>query len=211
MISVNSFTFNPFQENTYILSDETGQCIIIDPGCHGNAEEQRLKSFISEKKLTPVKLVNTHCHVDHVFGNYFIEKEYGLKPWIHKLDLFILERLTDVATMYGVKAIPSPEPEGFFDEGDKITFGDSQLDIFFTPGHSPGSVVFYSKNDKLLIAGDVLFYESIGRTDLPGGDHETLLMSLREKVLVLDDDTVVYSGHGPSTTIGHEKKFNPFL
>ncbi len=208
---IKSFTFNPFSENTYVLSDATGECVIIDPGCANADERLELMSYLQDNKLKPVKLLNTHCHIDHVLGNKWVANTFGLGLEMHELDLPMLDALMDVARMYGVPAEPSPAPAKFINEGQSIVFGSTTLDIFFTPGHSPGSVVFFNKETKQLIAGDVLFYESIGRTDLPGGEHQTLLNSIRQKLWPLPDETVVHPGHGPSTTIGHEKTHNPFL
>ena len=211
MISIQGFVFNPFSENTYILYDETKECIIIDPGCSNEEERKELSDFIKEENLKPVKLLNTHCHIDHVFGNSFIAKKYNLGLEIHKDDLQVLHSLPQVSHLYGLNAEESVEPSNFLNEGDIVRFGNSSLEIFFTPGHSPGSISFYNKEEKFVIGGDVLFHDSIGRTDLPGGDHETLLASIREKLFKLDDDFAVLSGHGEETTIGFEKKNNPFL
>ena len=211
MISIQAFVFNPFSENTYILYDDTKECIIIDPGCCTEDERKELVAFITDENLKPVKLLNTHCHIDHVFGNAFVAKKYNLGLEIHKLDLGVLHSLPQVSHLYGLNAEESVEPSTFLEEGDKITFGNSVLEIVFTPGHSPGSICFINQEGKFVIGGDVLFYGSIGRTDLPGGDHETLLTSIREKLFVLDDDFTVFSGHGEETTIGFEKKNNPFL
>ena len=211
MINIHSFTFNPFSENSYILSDETGECIIIDPGCYVSEEEQELADYVKSNGLKPVRLLNTHCHVDHVFGNQFVADTWKLGLEMHKKDVTVLESFAKVCQMYGFPGGPQPEPERFLEEGDKITFGKSSLDILFTPGHSPGSVCFYSKDDKFVIGGDVLFQGSIGRTDLPGGDFPTLEASIRTKLYTLPDDVRVYPGHGPSTTIGLEKKHNAFV
>jgi len=211
MIKIKSFTFNPFQENTYILYDESGECVIIDPGCYDDDERNELVSFIESNKLKPVKLLNTHCHVDHVFGNNFISKKYNLILEMNEKDLQVLHSLRQVADMYGLKAESSPEPGNFINEDDIVKFGDSELEVFFTPGHSPGSICFYNKEEKLAIVGDVLFYGSIGRTDLPGGHHETLIKSIKTKLFTLDDDCKIYSGHGQSTTSAFEKTNNPFL
>ncbi len=211
MISIQSFTFNPFQENTYVLYDESKKCVIIDPGCYDDAERGELVAFIGAQNLKPVQLLNTHCHVDHVFGNKFIEEKYGLKPWIHKKDLPVLHTLPDVSQLYGLNAEASPEPEGYYEEGDQVKFGNSVLDILFTPGHSPGSICFVAKDEKFVIGGDVLFYCSIGRSDLPGGDHPSLIKSIKSKLFPLGDDFTVYSGHGQETNIGFERRNNPFL
>ena len=211
MISIQGFVFNPFLENTYILYDETKECVIIDPGCSNDEERKELSDFIKEENLKPVKLLNTHCHIDHVFGNSFVAKKYNLGLEIHEDDLQVLHSLPQVSHLYGLNAEESIEPSSFLNEGDIVKFGNSSLEIFFTPGHSPGSISFYNKEQKLIVGGDVLFQGSIGRTDLPGGDHETLLTSIREKLFTLDDDFIVFSGHGEETTIGFEKKNNPFL
>ena len=211
MISIQAFVFNPFSENTYILYDDSKECVIIDPGCSTEDERKELVGFIEDENLKPVRLLNTHCHIDHVFGNSFVAKKYNLGLEIHKLDLEVLHSLPQVSHLYGLNAEESIEPSNFLEEGEKITFGNSTLDIVFTPGHSPGSICFINQEGKFVIGGDVLFYGSIGRTDLPGGDHETLLTSIREKLFVLEDDFSVFSGHGEETTIGFEKKNNPFL
>ncbi|MDO9187028.1 MAG: MBL fold metallo-hydrolase [Bacteroidia bacterium] len=211
MISIKSFVFGPFQENTYILYDETKECIIIDPGCYDNRERAELASFIDDNKLKPVKLINTHCHLDHVFGNGFVADTYTLKLEINKQDQPVLDSYLMSAKMYGLNAAPSPQPSVFLNEGDIISFGNSTLEILFTPGHSPGSITFYNREQEVMIAGDVLFYGSIGRSDLPGGNSATLISSIKNKLFPLGDNYTVYSGHGPSTTIGFERMNNPFL
>ena len=206
------FTFNPFQENTYILYDDTGECIIIDPGCFETKEKEELANFIATGGLTPVRLINTHCHIDHVFGNRFVSERYGLQPEIHQGELPVLQSCPQVSRFYGIPyREESPLPGQYIEEGDTVTFGNTRLEAIFTPGHSPASLSFFCREEKTLVAGDVLFYESIGRTDLPGGDHATLINSIREKLFPLGDDVKVLPGHGPATTIGHEKRNNPFL
>ena len=211
MIKVTAFLFNPFYENTYVLSDETGECVIIDPGCHIDEEEGELKEYIEKNNLKPVRLLNTHCHVDHVFGNPFVAEKWKLQLEISPLETKVLESFPTICQLYGLNGKIQPEPILTLEEGKQIKFGNSVFEIFFTPGHSPGSVCFYNAKEKILIGGDVLFEGSIGRTDLPGGDHETLLKSIREKLFVLPDDVVVYPGHGNPTKIGVEKRTNPFL
>lgn len=210
-MKVQSFTFGPFQENTYILYDDTQECVIVDPGCYSGAEEKELKDFITTKKLKVVKLLNTHCHVDHVAGNAFVFDVYGFKPIIHKDDLVILNNQQRVSEMYGLPCNISPEPEGYMKEGDIIEFGDTKLLVIHTPGHAPGHVVFFNKEQKALLNGDVLFKRSIGRTDLTFGNHDQLINSIKTKLFSLPDETVVYCGHGPNTTIGEEKRSNPYL
>ncbi len=211
MTAIAGFTFNMFQENTYVLYDETKECIIIDPGCNEVHEQKELTGFIDSENLKPVMLINTHCHVDHVMGNKFVFDTYGLKPVMHKLEVPVLQSAVRFAGMFGVQMTDSPQPEKFLDDGDVVKFGSTELEVIFTPGHSPGEVCLFCKKENLLIAGDVLFNQSIGRTDLPGGDYNTLIASIKERLLPLGDDVKVYSGHGPETTIGFEKQNNPFL
>ena len=211
-MKVKQFTFNPFQENTFVIWDETKECLIIDPGCYEKNEKEVLKSFIEENRLKPVKLINTHCHIDHIFGNKFSIDSWNIDLYINKLDLILLKDSETVARTYGFEHYEaSPYPKHFIAEGDQIKFGNSKLDIIFTPGHAPGHICLLSKFYNFIIAGDVLFNNSIGRTDLPGGDFDTLIHSIQNKLMVLDNETIVYSGHGPSTTIGKEKQSNPFL
>jgi hydroxyacylglutathione hydrolase len=211
MITVKVFIFGPFQENTYVLFDSTKECVIIDPGCYDDKERNELAHFISDYHLKPVLLLNTHGHIDHVIGNRFVFDKYGLLPQIHKEDLPALKSLLTVAKLYNLNAVESTNPEVFLEEGDEVKFGNSTLRVLFTPGHSPGSICFVYDPQKIIIGGDVLFYGSIGRTDLPGGSHQTLLNSIHTKLLPLEDEFRVYSGHGPDTTIGEEKRSNPFL
>ena len=212
MLNIEVFTFNPFQENTYVLYDSNSNCVIIDPGCYERTEKEELKSFIETKNLVPKQLLNTHCHIDHVLGNYFVSKTYNLPLEMHQDDIPTLNSVNDAAHVYGFADYEkSPNPEVFLIENDQIVIGESILDILFTPGHAPGHIVFINHEQKFVIGGDVLFYGSIGRSDLPGGDHETLIQSIKEKLLTLDDDYEVYPGHGTKTTIGFERNNNPFL
>jgi len=212
MTQVVSFTFNPFQENTYIVYDETQTCIIIDPGCYDAHEKAKLVQFIQQNRLTPTRLLNTHCHIDHVFGNAFIADAYGLALEIHAGEEIVLNYVPEVAARYGIPYLEhSPAPKHYINADDLIEFGNTQLKALFVPGHSPASLAFYCETAGFVIGGDVLFKDSIGRTDLPGGNHATLLHSITNQLLILSDDVVVYSGHGPKTTIGREKRNNPFL
>lgn len=210
-MKVKMFTFNAFQENTYVLYDETNECIIIDPGCSNRNEEDALVQFISENHLKPVKLVNTHCHIDHVLGNRFVADTYNLPLTSHPGEAETLFMQDHISGMYGMAYNKSPEITEFLEEGDTLAFGNTEMSVLFTPGHSPASISFYNKDTHDLIAGDVLFQGSIGRTDLPGGDYDTLISHIQNKFMMLPDDVIVYSGHGPSTTIGRERMSNPFL
>ena len=210
-MNIEMFTFSSWSENTYILYDETKECIILDPGCSNEAERQTLVAFLETKTLTPVKLVNTHCHIDHVLGNKFISEKYNLDLVAHKGEQVILDRMVEIAAMYGTPYEKSPDIKSYLDEGDYLSFGKTNLEVYFTPGHSPASISFFHRESQQLIAGDVLFKGSIGRTDLPGGDYDTLISMIKTKFYPLGDDVVVYSGHGPSTTIGVERRTNPFL
>ena len=210
-MTVTSFTFNAFAENTYVLHDETGECVIIDPGCYDKIERTTLTDFIQSNKLQVVKLLNTHCHIDHVFGNKFVVDTYQVPFLIHEADLPTLQSVPVYAPAYGFPQYDPAQPTDFLQQGEAVTFGNTELQILFTPGHAPGHVVFYNAAAKVCIGGDVLFQRSIGRTDLPGGNFETLLHSIRTQLFTLPDEVRVYPGHGSSTTIGEEKKFNPFL
>ena len=205
------FTFNPFSENTYVLYDETKDCVIIDPGCSTEEEQEQLTGFISQQSLVPVHLVNTHCHIDHVLGNKFVSDRYGLSLTSHTGEQVVLDAQPMVSQMYGISYLRSPDIKIFLDQDDVLTFGNTTLKVLFTPGHSPASISLYNHETLQLIAGDVLFDGSIGRTDLPGGDFKTLINSIKTQFLVLDDKVVVYSGHGEITTIGKERRSNPFL
>ena len=209
---IQGFTFNMFQENTFIIWDESNSCIIIDPGCYTEEEEKVLINFIEKNSLIPEKLVNTHCHIDHILGNKTISERWGLDLYMHKDDLSLLKNAINIADMYGFNNYKeSICNKIYLSDGEKFTFGTSELEILFTPGHSPGHICLLNKKEKFIIAGDVLFNGSIGRTDLPGGDFDTLMNSIRKRLLSLEKDTIVYCGHGPSTTIGEEKATNPFL
>lgn len=208
---VHTFVFGPFEENTYLLSDSNNNCAIVDPGCYHLEEQQQLADYITTNHLKPVILLNTHGHIDHVCGNAFVHRQYGLRPWIHKDDLDTMHALPLVAERYGLHAESSPEPIGFLEGGNPVSFGNGRLDVLFTPGHSRGSVSFFIPDQKMILSGDVLFYGSIGRTDLPGGDHPTLIRSIREQLLPLGDDITVLSGHGRATNIGFERLHNPYL
>ncbi|MDB5021089.1 MAG: fold hydrolase [Pedobacter sp.] len=211
MINIKKFTFNPYQENTYVLFDETVECVILDPGMYDAAEQNEFVSFIKSAGLKPVLLLNTHCHIDHVLGNKFVFDNWGLKPQFNKGELPVLQSIPGYAPAMGMHYELSPEPEVYLEESGTVSFGKSSLTLVFAPGHSPAHLCFYSEPDNFLIGGDVLFYNSIGRTDLPGGNHAQLIKSIKENLFILPDECKVFPGHGQSTTIGFEKKNNPFL
>ncbi len=211
MFLIKSFTFNPVQENTYILYNERGNCLIIDPGCYFDSEVDQLVTFIGDKTLKPVALINTHCHLDHVFGNRKIAEKYNLILSIHKLEKPVLDYAPTSGLMYDLPFDNYAGEINWIREGDIIELDSDQLECIHVPGHSPGSLCFYCKSQDFIIGGDVLFQNSIGRYDLPGGDGESLIKNIKEKLFILPDKTKVYPGHGPSTTIGDEKRNNPFL
>lgn len=209
-MQIARFTFNPFEENTYVLYDDTKSCVIIDPGCSNREEENELVSFIEHHGLIVKMLLNTHCHIDHILGNWFVKKKFGVSLWIHRLDQVVLNAGPVIAQSYGFPGYQHSEADEFLTEGQSVTFGNQSLEVLFVPGHAPGHVAFYNRKLGLVIAGDVLFRSSIGRTDLPGGDFDTLIASIHSVLFPLPDETIVYPGHGPETTIGFEKQYNPF-
>lgn len=211
MLSIKVFTFSPIQENTYVLYNEHNNGIVIDPGCYFPEERQELAEFVQKEGLVIKWLLNTHCHLDHIFGNKFIAENYGLKLQLHPREEIMLERAPASGLMFNLPFDNYIGDFGYLNEGDTITLDEDVLEVIFAPGHSPGHICFYCKAQKFLVGGDVLFYKSIGRTDLPGGNPETLIRSIKDKLFVLPDEVEVYSGHGPSTTIGAEKKHNPFV
>lgn len=211
-MTIKTFTFNPFQENTYLLFDETKEAVLIDAGCITDTEKLTLKRFIDENNLTLKRLINTHLHLDHQFGNKFVTDTFGLLPEANQQDEFLLANVVAQARSFGFSVEEEAQPLGtYINEGDEIEFGNCSLKAIHVPGHSPGSLAFYSEKEGVVFAGDVLFRNSIGRTDLPYGDYATLILSITKKLLPLPDSTVVYCGHGPSTTIGSEKNSNPYL
>lgn len=210
MMKILKFEFNPIGVNTYVVYDETLECVIIDAGCCNDYENNILQKAITERNLKPVKLICTHGHFDHVMGNSFICKTFNIKTFMHKNDLENVINAASHSLYFNVDMIQPPTPCDFVSDGDKITFGNSSLTVIFTPGHTRGGICLYSQSDKLLFSGDTLFKTSIGRTDLPGGDYEILVASLR-KLMQLPNDTKVYCGHGEETTIENEKATNPFV
>jgi glyoxylase-like metal-dependent hydrolase (beta-lactamase superfamily II) len=211
MISIKKFAFNPFQVNTYVLWDETKECAIVDPGCHGDQENSLLTNFIEEEGLAPVVLVNTHSHIDHIVGNEYVVNKYGLKIHAHDGGKRFAEHAPENAFIYGLSGVNFLLPDIHIEEGDVIRFGNSELRVIDTPGHADGSICLVNDGQKFVIVGDVLFNQGIGRTDLPTGDYDLLIKNIREKLFTLGEDYTVYPGHGPETTIGLEKGSNPFL
>lgn len=212
MIKIKRFVFNPIQVNTYVVYDETNECVVIDAGCYFDNEKQELISFIEQKKLKPVKVLNTHLHIDHILGNALLFEKFNLLPQAHKQDDFLLEQAVFFATSLGMSLDKElPKIGVYLSDNDIVKFGNSELKVIYVPGHSPGSIVFYNDKQHFIFAGDVLFKGSIGRTDLPLGDYNTLIEGIRNKLFVLSKDVVVYSGHGEQTTIGEEKNSSPFF
>jgi len=209
-MQIKTFVFNPFSENTSIISDDSGNAIIVDPGCYEGHEIKELTDYVSSEEMKIVAILNTHCHIDHVLGNDALKAHYKVDLWVPMNEKEILKAIPSYAPNYGFARYKEAEVDYWFEEGE-MTFGEMTFDVIEVPGHSPGHMVFYHAASKTLIGGDVLFRESIGRTDLPGGNHEDLLRNIKRKVYTLPDDVTVYPGHGPVTTIGHEKQFNPFV
>jgi hydroxyacylglutathione hydrolase len=210
MPSVHFFTFNPFQENTYVLFDETQDAVIIDPGCSDKHEEKELANWIEANHLKVRSIMLTHSHIDHILGAYFVKDKYRAPICIYPKDESTLRSGKVVAAMYGIDNFTTVEPDQYLSEQEPVSFGNTTLSVIYLPGHAPGHVGFYHSDQKILIGGDVLFRGSIGRTDLPGGDFETLINSIHQKLFTLPDEVIVYPGHGPATTIGEEKVSNPF-
>ncbi|MEM6348074.1 MAG: MBL fold metallo-hydrolase [Bacteroidota bacterium] len=211
MLDIQAFVFNPYQENTYVVSDETKSCVIIDPGCYRPEEKQLLVDYIEQNGLKPIYLLNTHGHIDHMLGNYFVKEKYQIPFLTHEIVVQELESVIGYAAAFGMNPDPSPAPDQLVGEGDIITFGQTSFEVMFTPGHSAGHISFFHRESQQLFSGDVLFQGSIGRTDLPGGDSQTLMQTIENRLLPLGDEVRVYTGHGGSTTIGRERVSNPFI
>jgi len=210
-MKLKTFIFNPFAVNTYLVYDETKECVIIDPACVSDDEKNKLVNYIIQNKLKPVAILNTHGHVDHVAGEAFVKKQYQIPIYAHKADSILRTKAVDKGLAYGMQIETPPTPDHYLEENDSFKFGNSEFKILHLPGHSLGSIAFYSEKDSFIIDGDVLFNGSIGRTDFEDGDLDVLMHSITKKLFALDDNTVVYSGHGPETTIGNEVRSNPFL
>lgn len=211
MLQVTAFTFNPFQENTYVLINEQKQCWIIDPGMYGADEEREIYDFIQEEGLQPQQIINTHAHIDHVLGIDGLKQRYNIPFGMHRLEEPVLANVKGSAMLFGFQFGAIPTVDFFIKENETISLGNDTLEVRLAPGHSPGSIVFYYAPGQWAIGGDVLFQGSVGRSDLPGGNHDVLMKSIETQLYTLPDATTVYSGHGPATTIGQEKKTNPFI
>lgn len=210
-MKIHKFTFNPIEENTYLLFDKSGSCIIVDAGCYTRGEQEELASFINNNALKPEKIINTHGHFDHLLGNSFCREKYHIPFYIHKDDVDMVAGAEKMANFFGISLNPVCPPDSLLKEGDKITLGESFLEVIHLPGHSPGGIAFYNKEQNFLLSGDSLFRGSIGRTDFPGGNENSLIKAIKEKIMVLPEETIIYTGHGPETTVKIEKQTNQFF
>lgn len=210
-MEVYKLVFSPIEVNTYVLADKSGDCAIIDCGCYDEEEFAELVALLESKNLKPVLLLNTHCHLDHIFGNGFILEKYGLKTFSCELDEPNRKDAPQHAMLFGLTMNEPPEPAGFLKDNQVISFGTTELEALLVPGHTAGSLAFFSEKNGCVFTGDALFAGSIGRSDLPGGNYETLIKSIKTKLFVLPPSTVVYSGHGQETSIEREMKSNPFF
>ena len=208
---VKYFTYSPLQENTYIVQDGRDNCVIIDPGCLSQNEKDSLKNYIIQENLIVKALLQTHTHLDHVFGSNYVKRTFGVQMYMHEADLPVLNDVEARCNMWNIKGYEPVEPDVFIQDGEQLTFGDIILDVIHVPGHAPGHVAFINHKERYVIGGDCLFKGSIGRTDFPLCSHEQLINSIRTKFFTLPDDYTIYAGHMDSTTIGHEKKYNPFF
>lgn len=205
-MKVHAFTVGPLESNSYLLVDETTrEAALLDPGM----ESEPVADVLARERLAVTAIINTHGHFDHVFGNAYFKAKTGAPLLMHRADLDLVKRLEEQSLYFGFRATPSPSPDRFLEEGDEVRVGEIRLRVLHTPGHSPGGICLVTEGAAFV--GDTLFAGSVGRTDLPGGSAEELLTSIREKLLPLSDETVLYPGHGPATTIGHERRHNPFL
>jgi len=211
MISIETFVFNTFMVNAYLLHDETGEAVIVDPACADEQEEDQLTGFLQKHNLKLVKNINTHCHIDHILGNAFIEGKFGLKPEYHQASAPFFYTAKEIAVSFGYRIDHIPDAGAYLKDEEVIRWGTSELKVLYTPGHADGSICLYNEEQDFILTGDVLFRDSVGRTDLPTGNMDVLIASIREKIYSLPDETVVYPGHGPETEIGYEKQHNPFV
>lgn len=210
-MNIKTFVFNPFYENTIVLSSDRGNCFIFDPGCYEDFEKNELIEYIEMEGLNVKAVINTHCHIDHVLGNDSLKKKYQVPLMIPKNEVEVFDAVPAYAPQWGITGYVHAKVDEYLEEGEDLELDEIKLKLIEVPGHSPGHIMFYCEEEKVVIGGDVLFRESIGRTDLPGGNHDELLTNIQEKVYSLPEEVTVYPGHGPATTIGHEKKHNPFV
>lgn len=210
-MNIAQLTFNPFQENTYVVWDETGQAVIIDAGNYTEKETAALLDFVEQKGLRPVLALNTHGHVDHILGVQRVKDAYSVPFALHPADKFLVESAPTHGSLYGFRVDTVPAVERELTDGEEVTFGNTRFKVILTPGHTPGHVAFYQPDEKILFTGDTLFKESIGRTDLPGGDYGWIMKSIIDRIMPLGEEVTIYPGHGPSSTLGHEMLYNPFI
>ncbi len=210
-MKIHRFVFNPISVNTWLLADDNDECAVIDCGCYDESEFARLSGFIDDNRLKPVLLLNTHCHLDHIFGNGMFERRYGLKTKACSLEEDNRRDASSHALMFGLEMAPPAAVGEYLDDGQVLTFGNVEVEAIYVPGHSAGSIAYYCRGEGVLFTGDALFAGSIGRTDLPGGNLDRLITGITKRLLTLPDETIVYPGHGETTTIGREKSTNPWL
>ncbi|WP_420316745.1 MBL fold metallo-hydrolase [Ekhidna sp.] len=210
-MKIKSFVFNPFYENTYVVSSDSSNCLIFDPGCYEDYEIAELKEYIHMNDLKVKAIINTHCHIDHVLGNDVLKLAYKVPLKIPVNEKEVFNAIPAYAPQWGMSGYRHAEVDDYLKADEDLVLDEISMKLIEVPGHSPGHLMFYIEDEKIIIGGDVLFRESIGRTDLPGGNHEDLLRNIQDKVYTLPDDVEVLPGHGPSTTIGHEKRNNPFV
>lgn len=212
MLRYNTFVFNPFSENTYVVWDDVSkEAMVVDPGCYSKDEEKEFDEFIETNSLKLKYIVNTHCHLDHIFGNAYIREKYSSEFYAPEKDLSLIDQFVDQAKAFGLEVTPSPKPDKFFDEENSLFLAGHECKPLFTPGHTPGEFCLYFPSNNICFTGDVLFCQSVGRTDLWGGDYVTLISSIKDKLLILPDKVKVMPGHGEESNIGYEREFNSFL
>jgi len=211
MINIKQFVFNAFSVNTFLIYDDQKNCLLIDPSCNSEKEFQELDAYIQSNQLKLKAILNTHGHMDHLPGVGYFKEKYGVPFYLSQEDEFLIDTALSHAAMFGFQLDQPPHPDKYLKDGDVFEFGNEQIELLKIPGHSPGSIVFYFPEQSILFTGDVLFSGSIGRTDLPGGNYDQLIDGIKTRLLTLDEETLVYPGHGSSSTIAKEKDENPFL
>lgn len=214
MVNIKRFVVNPVQENTYVVWDDTRDCVIVDCGCIDEYEWRSVSEFIKKERLRPVHLLNTHLHFDHILGVEFAHRDYGIAPEASDADLNLYNSVQRQLMLFmgmTIDGLSLPALSVALGDGDKVSFGRSSFTVLATPGHTPGGVCFYDEADKILFSGDTIFRESVGRTDFEGGNHRVLQESIMDKIMPLPADVTIYPGHGPETTVGHERDCNPYF